>query len=259
MKLLFASNPERPATRAVMRRLMETAAREGFCCGTADDGGDYANADALIVIGGDGSLIHRARLAAEHGLPMLGVHCGRVGFLAETDEQHFSEALGQLAAGTYTVEKRSMIACTIGGGEPIQCLNDLLVFKHSFSGVAQIELSIDGVPAGTVFGDGVVVATPTGSTAYSLSAGGPIVAVGHEAMVVTPICSHTLHMRSIVADMRSVITLRAVDRCVVAADGERVSTLAAGDTVVVTGSLHTVSFLRFHKINLYRQIHEKLT
>lgn len=259
MELLFASNPKRPQTGGVMRRLMETAAARGFAVRTVDGGAAWSKADALVVIGGDGSLIHNAERAAECGLPLLGVHCGRVGFLAETDEAHFSDALTALETGAYTVEQRSMLACTVNGGQPYRCLNDFLVYKHSFSGVAQIEIQIDGLTAGTVFGDGVVVATPTGATAYSLSAGGPILAVGHEATVITPICSHTLYMRPIVADMSAVVTLITLDRCVIAADGERVCEPERGDTVSITKDSGTVRFIRFGQTNLYRQIREKLT
>ncbi len=260
MDLLFASNPQRPQTSGVMRRLMEVAAARGCACHTVDDGAKIASgAVALVVIGGDGSLIHNADRAAGNGIPLLGVHSGRVGFLAETDEPHFPAALARLVDGDYQVEQRSMLSCSVNGGEPYHCLNDFLVFKHSFSGIAQIEVLIDGLMAGTVFGDGVVLATPTGATAYSLSAGGPILAVGHEATVITPICSHTLYMRPIVADMSSVVTLHMLDRGVVAADGERVCELSGGETVSVTKSMRTVGFVRFGQVNLYQRIREKLT
>lgn len=260
MDLLFASNPQRPQTGGVMRRLMGLAAARGCSCRAVGDGQERAwGADALVVVGGDGSLIHNADLAVRYDIPLLGVHSGRVGFLAETDEARFPEALARLTEGDFRVERRAMLSCSVNGGEPYRCLNDFLVFKHSFSGVAQIELWIDGLPAGTVFGDGVVVATPTGATAYSLSAGGPILAAGHEAMVITPICSHTLYMRPIVADMSAVVTLHILDRGVVAADGERVRELHDGDTVSVTKSEHTVGFIRFEQANLYQRIREKLT
>ena len=260
MELLFASNPQRPQTAGVMHRLMEKAAAMGCFCCVADQARDeQPYGDAMVVIGGDGSLIHNAGWASRSGVPLLGVHSGRVGFLAETDEPHFEDALARLVRGEYLVEHRSMLSCTVNGGEPYHCLNDFLVFKHSFSGVAQIEVLIDGLTAGTVFGDGVVVATPTGATAYSLSAGGPILAVGHEAMVITPICSHTLYMRPVVADMSAVVTMRILDRGVVAADGERVCELKGGDTVSVTRSSRTVGFIRLEQANLYQRIREKLT
>ncbi|MDO4564152.1 MAG: NAD(+)/NADH kinase [Clostridia bacterium] len=257
MHLCFAANPKRTQTIEVEKRLMRLAQERGFDCSRLSDGGGEGS-DILVVIGGDGSLIHNAGISCERGLPMLGVHFGRVGFLSECREEDFSNALDLLREGRYTLDSRRMMACSINGGAKVHCLNDVLLFKHSFSGVAEMELSIDGEAAGTIFGDGIVVATPTGATAYSLSAGGPIIADGLDAVVITPICPHTLHMRPIVASCEAEICLQVKGMGMVAADGTRIAEVHTGDKIMLGSSDKTVSFVRFAKRNLFFSIQQKL-
>lgn len=257
MHLCFAANPHRPQTYAVRERLIAQAKLVGFTCSLIEDGGSEG-ADMLVVSGGDGSLIRYAEQCWQYDMPMLGVHVGRVGFLSECTEEEFAFALERIKSGSYTLDKRTMLACSINGGEKAHCLNDVLVFKHSFSGVAQMELSIDNQSVGTIFGDGIVVATPTGSTAYSLSAGGPIVADGLEAILVTPICPHTLHMRPIVASMNALVRIEVIGNGVVAADGERIAEVETGDSIELGRSDRTVSFVRFGKQDLFDRIQKKL-
>lgn len=260
MHLCFAANPQRTQTYDVCKKLMLQAESKGFSCSMKEDGDNpqAEGADVLVVVGGDGSLIHNADFCCEKNLPMLGVHFGRVGFLSECTEADFDKALIRLANGDYAMDKRCMLACSINGGTSVHCLNDVLVFKHSFSGVAEIELSVDDANVGTIFGDGVVLATPTGATAYSLSAGGPIIAEGLKAIVITPICPHTLHMRPIVASFDARITLQVKGKGVVAADGTRIATVRTGDRIVLVKSDRTTSFIRFGKRNIFSSIQQKL-
>ena len=171
----------------------------------------------------------------------------------------FPAALERLRAGDYLIERRMMLRCSLNGGEPFYCLNDVLVSRESLSGVAQIAIDIDGTPVGTVFCDGVIAATPTGSTAYTLSAGGPILASGLDAIAVTPVCPHTLHFRPIVTAPGAQIRFCAADSGVILADGTRVSEVRRGDVLLVTGAERTCSFLRFEKSDLFRLIREKLS
>lgn len=258
MQLCFAANPQRPQTFEVRDRLIMQAKSLGFSCNVIEDSNAECS-DVLVVIGGDGSLIRNAAYCWKENIPMLGVHGGRVGFLSECSENEFLKALAHLKNGDYCLDKHTMIACSINGGEKAHCLNDVLVFKHSFSGVAQIELAVNGQDVGTIFGDGIVIATPTGSTGYSLSAGGPIIAKGLEAILITPICPHTLHMRPIVAAMDAQISLEVKGEGMVAADGERIATVQTGDRIVLSRSEKTVSFVRFSKRNLFERIQQKLT
>ncbi len=125
------------------------------------------------MIGGDGSLLRFASVAAEHGVPILGVNLGRIGFLSEIAADEFTGALQKVRRGEYRLEERMMLCCSVNDCKCANCLNDVLVFKQSFSGTIQVDLICDEKDVGTVFCDGIIVSTPTGSTAYNLSAGGP--------------------------------------------------------------------------------------
>lgn len=259
--LVLTANPKRPETEKARARIAEIAAAMGFSY-TLYNGEETdvpPNTDAFVVIGGDGSLIRVAHVTCKRGLPLIGVHCGRVGFLTELNESEIEMALSRLRAGDYAVSTRVMLDVRVNNGEPVPCLNDVLVFKHSFSGVTQLDFSVDANPVGTLFGDGVVVATPTGATGYSLSAGGPIVADGLDAMLITPICPHTLHIRPIVASINSTITIRLSEACFVAADGDRIAELKKGDLVTVTRSSYVTKILTFGDRNPFRLISEKLS
>lgn len=261
MHLILTANPKRPETEKARERIAALAFEKGVAY-TLYDGDEQVftpDVDAIVAVGGDGSLIRVAHLACKHNLPVIGMHCGRVGFLTELTESNFTDALDRMQKGEYRITLRPMLDVKINGKETHPCLNDVLVYKESFSGVAQLELSVDENTVGTLFGDGVVVATPTGATAYSLSAGGPIVADGLDAMLLTPICPHTLHMRPIVTSMDSTVSIRAFDKCFVAADGDRIDKLRRGDVLTMTRSGCVVKLLEIWKRNPFRLISEKLS
>ena len=260
MHLVFAAHAEKEASAAASERLMQTAERAGFDCSILDrDRRLFDDGETVIVaVGGDGNFIRTAQIACEADLPVFGVNFGHVGFLTERTEADFSEALACLKNGAYRIESRSMLSVSVNGKPAHDCLNDLLVYKKSFSGVARIAFAIDGNPAGDFSGDGIVVATSTGATGYSLSAGGPIVSDGLDAMVITPICAHTLHFRPIVAPLDAVITMCMADGGVLAADGDRFCSVQSGDRITVQKSARTVRFLTFGTRNLFRLISEKL-
>lgn len=255
------ANSMRPELKGTVLRIRAAAEQAGFSCleATETDTEVPPGTDAIVVIGGDGSLIRAAHLACRNNIPLMGVHCGRVGFLTELTEETFPEALRRFAAGDYRESVRSMLAISINGKPPVSCLNDVLVFKSSFSGVAQLDFAIDGNRVGALFGDGIVVATPTGATGYSLSAGGPIVANGLDAMLITPICPHTLHIRPVVASMDSVVEISVSDNCFVASDGDEIAKLQKGDVLSITRSCDTTRILSFTDRNPFRLIAEKLT
>ena len=152
-----------------------------------------------------------------------------------------------------------MLRCTINAEAPLYCLNDIVVFKRTFSGVAEINIQINGAEVGTVFCDGVIAATPTGSTAYSLSAGGSILADGIDAISVTTVCPHTLHIRPIVTAADADIRFSVADSGFVSVDGTRIHEVHRGDSIRVTGADRTTDFIRFGKNDLFRLIREKLS
>lgn len=260
MHLVLASNPKRPETEGVRERVAFMAKKAGFTY-SIFDGSEASvpkNSDLFVVLGGDGSFLRVAHIAARLNIPLIGVHCGRVGFLTELTEEDVPEILERIKACDYDICERAMLDVRVDGGEPFTCLNDVLVFKNSFSGVSQLGISVDRCSAGTVFGDGIVVATPTGATGYSLSAGGPIVADGLDAMLITPICPHTLHIRPIVTSLDSVVKLYAYDDCAVAVDGDLVTEMQKGSAVTVTRSQYVTKILTFGDRNPFRLISEKL-
>ena len=260
MHLVFAAHAEKAEPKAACRRLMKLAEDAGFTCEIlSDQQRATTDSDAVIVaVGGDGNFIRTAHKACERDLPLFGVNCGHVGFLTEWVEQDFQCALNALKSGAYQVKNAPMLSARVNEMAVRDCFNDLLVYKKSFSGIARISMEIDRQPIGTLNGDGIIVATAVGATGYSLSAGGPILADGMDAMVITPICVHTLSFRPIVAASGSVVTMTMADSGFLASDGDRFCTVQSGDRITVTRSERTVKLLTFRQRNLFRLISEKL-
>lgn len=190
-----------------------------------------AGMDACCVIGGDGTLLGAAAAAAAAGVPLIGVNRGSLGFLTPFAPEEAREQFGALLAGDYEVVERALLACRAGRAEPVAALNDILVKDASNSRLVRLEVVADGELVTDYLCDGLVFSTPTGSTAYNLSAGGPLIHPAAEVLVMTPICPHTLSNRSIIfqANTRLRVTNRsdAPAGLVVAADG-RALTLPVG-------------------------------
>lgn len=260
MHLVFAAHAEKAEPKAACRRLMKLTEEAGFSCEIlSDETLPKPNEDTIIVaVGGDGNFIRTAHLACERGLPLFGVNCGHIGFLTEWVEQEFQRVLEALKSEDYMIRNVPMLSARVNDGCACDCFNDLLVYKQSFSGVTRITIEINGQEIGTLNGDGVIVATAIGSTGYSLSAGGPILADGTDATVITPICAHTLHFRPVVTSGDSVITMTMEDKGFLASDGDRFCSVQNGDRITVTRSEHSVKLLTFRKRNLFRLIAEKL-
>jgi len=161
-----------------------------------------ANADLVMVVGGDGTLLRAARSIADYDIPLLGINLGRLGFLADVSPQNMTETLDQILAGDYDEEQRFMLRTHIGPPgqetEPTTALNDVVVHKWNVARMIEYETYVDGRLVNTQRSDGLIVATPTGSTAYALSGGGPLLDPALNALVLVPICPHTLSNRPIV-------------------------------------------------------------
>ena len=263
MRIGFAANPLKEGALQTRDSLLRLTAERGIGHVLITDAAALLQGphpvDILVVVGGDGSLLRYADAASSLKIPLLGVNLGRIGFLSELSEQAFPDALDRLLEGAYTIERRMMLRCTINEEAPLYCLNDIVVFKRTFSGVTEINIQINGAEVGTVFCDGVIAATPTGSTAYSLSAGGSILADGLDAISVTTVCPHTLHIRPIVTAADADIRFSVADSGIVSVDGMRIHEVHRGDSIRVTGASRTTDFIRFGKSDLFRLIHEKLS
>jgi len=206
--------------------------------------------DLLVVLGGDGTLLSVARAAGTCGVPILGVNLGSLGFLAEVSPEELPVALeGVLEGDLQTVHRMRLEVEATRDGRTLGtylALNDAVLTRSEISRVIDIEASTDGVPVATYHGDGLIVATPTGSTAYSLSAGGPILHPGLGAIVLTPICPHTLTQRPIVLPCESRIEIKVAPReghAQLTVDGQDGLPLERGDRVQVRRSDHPVHFV----------------
>jgi NAD+ kinase len=223
--------------------------------------------DALLTFGGDGTLLRGARLCAGRETPILGVNLGRVGFLTTATRETLDSALEALVAGRYVIERRQALQAAIKDGEGNHrvsqlAVNDVAVHKGGVARVVRINVFIQGENVGPYSADGIIVATPTGSTAYSLSAGGPIVVPGVEAILVTPIAAHTLAVRPLVvpATYRIVIEPMAgwADDLLVSFDGQTGTTLAPGERVDVRRADHRVCLIRLGGDGFFSRMRQKL-
>lgn len=197
--------------------------------------GDIDGVDLVISIGGDGTVLEAVQQTLASQVPVLGVNLGRIGFLAEVERTHLAEALDRVAAGQFIVEERMTLKAIIDNGPTVHGLNDVVISKRVSQRLAPVAVEIDGRPFRTYRADGIVVATPTGSTAYSFSAGGPAVAPMLEVLIMSAVAPHSLFSRSLVFEPDRVLRFVAVtDRPVgVEVDASDLGELAEGQAVSV--------------------------
>ena len=226
----------------------------------------YTNAQLLVSLGGDGTLLAVARKAAEYGIPVLSFNLGRLGFLTEIEIADADMAFDALLSGEYTTEKRMMLKVEIKGKEGktknFTALNDVAVAKASFARIIHLKAYINGELVNFYPADGLLVSSPTGSTAYSLSAGGPIISPDMECMLLTPICPHSLNIRPIVTDSKSVIRIEVIDKnrdVLLTVDGQEGTSLSDGDIVTVGKLEFNTKLLRIRHRNFYKVLRAKLT
>ena len=225
---------------------------------------ELPNAEAVICFGGDGTILHTAKAATKRGIPILGVNIGTMGFMAELESGEMQK-LAQLATGNYTVESRMMLDVTVHRDRDIIfhdiCLNDVVVTKGAVARIVHLAVDCDGVRAMTFGGDGVIVATPSGSTAYSLSAGGPIVEPDAHNIIVTPICAHDMVSRCIVASDHRVITVsmaqNARRNAYLSVDGGKATRLNMGDVATIRKSKYETKLLRLNDRSFYDVVNSK--
>ncbi|MEO8224217.1 MAG: NAD(+)/NADH kinase [Gammaproteobacteria bacterium] len=213
--------------------------------------------DLVIAIGGDGSMLYAARRIAGRQVPLLGINRGRLGFLADVGPEHMLAHIDHILAGRYVSEQRMLlVASVVRNGKVVSsafALNDVVVKRHDTGRMVEYQTFVDGGYVNTHLGDGFIIATPTGSTAYALSCGGPIVEPGLEALVLTPICPHTLSDRPLVIPASRVAevrlhstpspTDRQLDRAEVTCDGELLGRLAPGSSVRVSAARERIELV----------------
>ena len=277
MKVGIVGNPRYGDLKAVLEHLAISAPDRGITLYSEPRLQQFWNRDvpsfegvgldALLTFGGDGTLLRGARLLGARETPILGVNLGRVGFLTTATRDSLGPALDALVAGRYEIEKRQALRAAIRDPEgetraTQMAVNDVAVHKGGVARVIRVNVFIQGENVGPYSADGIIVATPTGSTAYSLSAGGPIVVPGVEAMVVTPIAAHTLAVRALVvpATYRIVIEPMAgwADDLLVSFDGQTGTTLAPGESVDVCRADNRVCLIRLGGEGFFERMRQKL-
>ena len=221
--------------------------------------------DLLITLGGDGTMLRAAHLVAMDGTPILGIHMGRLGFLAEVRPGEWERSLDRILAGQYWLENRTRLVCGLhrdgAVGESCapswEALNEVVVGRGEISHMVQLATYVDEGYLTTYLADGLIVATATGSTAYALSAGGPILPPELRNMVLVPICPHLSLERTIVLAEGATVTVCVEDAGdgVVVVDGVTEASLQAGDKIVLTNSPHVTRFVRLYD---RRQVYETL-
>ena len=285
MKVVLSPNPYRDRglktalrAREVLNRCgIETALCLPFSLdqGTKPDlpkGQDYRDmqeelktADLLLCFGGDGTILHAAKDALPYDIPVLGVNMGSVGFMAELEHGEL-ELLTRLAEKKYTIEHRMLLDVAVRRGREVLfrdlALNDSVVTKGAVARVIDLSVRGDGVHVYEFSGDGVILATPTGSTAYSMSAGGPIVEPTAENILVTPICAHSLQAKPLVMGRDRVVSVRigrqARKTAYLSVDGGRAFRLSGGDVVEVRRSRRVTRLVRLMDHSFYEIIDQKL-
>lgn len=223
-------------------------------------------ADLVVAIGGDGTLLYAARLVAHRGVPLIGINRGRLGFLTDVLPQNMLASVDAALEGRCDRDERSLLEARLlradGSAETSLALNDVVLQKWDTGRMLDFETWIDGAYVNSHGGDGLVVASATGSTAYALSSGGPIVSPHLDVLVLAPICPHTLSDRPIVVSGRSVITIKLIDRpdtrAQVTCDGVSLGELLPGDRLEVHPSERKITLLHPDKFEYYRLLRSKL-
>ncbi len=226
------------------------------------EGTDF-QADVVISIGGDGTLLRTAARIGVKGIPMVGINSGRLGFLADITADHMEQAIRMIHQGQYTLQERHLLQLSMAGipyGHTPYALNDIAILKHDISSMISIATSIDNTPLITYQADGLVVATPTGSTAYSLSVGGPIVAPGAQVNVLTPVAPHSLTMRPIVLPNDRTISLDVSSRShsfLISIDGNSFS-CHEHTPLEVTQAPFSIKLIRLQDSDFYSTLRQKM-
>lgn len=264
------------ATKAVVKWLLEhdsvpylneiIASKIGYLEYGKKSAEIYSECDVIITLGGDGTILNVARLCAPFSTPILGINLGHLGFLAEVDNSDIFSSLERLYMGKYTIDKRMMIEASVIKNDMeivnFRALNDIVVTRGAFSRMVHLKAYVNENYLDTYLSDGVIISSPTGSTAYSLSAGGPIVYPNVELLVITPICPHTLYSRSIIVSAQDVIKLEIDDEnqdIMITTDGQQGYKLSYRDVIYIKKSNEYANLIRIKNTNFFDLLRNKLT
>ena len=275
MKIGVLANPNPARIGPTVDRFLGLAAQKGIDVMLADDlkgicqgeGCRFCDPDDLVVrsdivvaMGGDGTILRAAALARRVGTPILGVNLGRLGFLAGAAPGELEESLERLLDGNYEIEERMALDAQVGDQTAFS-LNEIVIEKGVTPRMVQVKTWIADASVSSFFGNGVIVATPTGSTGYNLSAGGPLIDPSIEAFIVTPICPHSLSQRPVVIPGDRAITVQVIAEhtdIMLTADGQTVSSLQPEERVIVKRASEPVRLVNLQGLSFYEVLRRKL-
>lgn len=237
------------------------------------DGKDEKETDEIlkkvvgaVIIGGDGTILSSAHLGAKNKVPLLGVNMGHMGFLADVELSELENALDAFVKGNYAIEERFMLSATLvksdGSKKSLTALNDLVISRASYTRMVALDVWVDNHFVASYVGDGVVVATPTGSTAYSLSAGGPVVDTSLCVSIITPVCPHTMNSKPLIVpgDAKICIKFKNTfdDVSMLTSDGQRALETSDGDVILIEGSPLKARLIKVSDRCFYEILQKKL-
>jgi NAD+ kinase len=273
------ANPEKPEAIPVVRQAARLIARSGrrvvadadtitHCQPVAEAGGSVTavarQCDLLLVFGGDGTMLRIAREAVGSRTPILGINLGGLGFLTAVPGRQIAAALRKVWAGNFTLETRALLEAkgTAHGKRFTQlAFNDFVMSRGMASRLIELDVAVDGETLTRYRADGLIISSPTGSTAYSLAAGGAIVSPSAHVFAITPICPHTLSNRSVIVGLQSTVSIRVASErleTIFTADGQWQTVLQAGDTVQFRQSRESVRLLRLDGSSFFQTLRAKL-
>jgi len=247
-----------PPDAGLLQSLLDSCAASGISVSSAAPSADHLrafgleqqdSADAALVLGGDGSILRGMDHFMETGVPVLGINTGHLGFLAIVERDGMTGAVGRLGRGEFVVESLPLMLCELPSGRRLRAVNDFSLNRQMMGGILHLDVRVDGAQVARVTGDGLVVSTPLGSTAYGLSCGGPILDPGLPAMLVVPICPHSLSLRPLVVPDTVTVSVRVGELRgagpIICADGRPSGTLDRDEELRVSmgaGSCRVVEF-----------------
>lgn len=219
--------------------------------------------DLMIVLGGDGTILSTSREVAKFGIPIFGVNFGHLGFLTEVEAAEFKEGIKQIFRGNYFIEERMMLNCSVNGVNSSQniALNDVVIAKGTLSRIAKYDIEIDENYYTSFAADGIIISTPTGSTAYSLSAGGPIIYPSLNLVSITPICPHSIGIRTLILDGNSKISIKVRDnndKNFLTFDGQVSLEIKEADEIIISASKYKCKLIKLKNYNYFDILRKKL-
>ena len=276
-KIGLLVNPKKEIIVEVVKKIIDFAGSKGLQCFVSDKGvADNAECpdlfieenrlqdtvDIIIALGGDGTILRAAKIAGDKGIPLMGVNLGRLGFLTQSSPKNLNRTLNMLASNKYSIEKRMTLVCNIeSSNTKWRALNDILISRESISRVISLKVVIDDTYLTSYNADGVIIATPTGSTAHSLSAGGPILSPDNKNILLTPICPHTLTNRPLILSEDSCVKISlhsSQGEGLITIDGQTVFPLKEGQELTIKRSKYPVNLITFEDLSYFTILRQKL-